>query len=221
MTTTQAPAGAVIYTRVSTERQAAEGHGLQAQLAACEQTARARGWQVLGKHSDEGISGRDGFAGRPGLQAAVQQARDLGVPLVVYAVSRLARSQRLLWQLLDAGGDYGLQVVSATEPFDTSTPIGRAMLGMLGVWAQLEGDMIRSRTKDGLAAAKAAGKKLGAPSTIELNPELVKRLSNMRRAGLSLRAIADQLNEENVQGARGGKWWPRTVRAVLGQARLH
>ena len=69
--------------------------------------------------------------------------------------------------------------------------------------------------REGLARARAAGKRLGAPPCSVLIPGTVERIRAMRAAGLSLRVIADQLNAEGVEGGRGGKWWPRTVRAVL------
>lgn len=111
-----------------------------------------------------------------------------------------------------------LALVSATEPFDTSTAVGRAMLGMLGVWAQLEADMTSQRTKDALAVVKASGKRLGAPRAVDLSPELVMRVAKLREQGLTLRAIAAKLNDDGVPGARGGKWWTKTVAAALDQA---
>ncbi len=62
-------------------------------------------------------------------------------------------------------------VSSATEAFDTSTPMGRAMLGMIATFAQVEADMVSERTKDALVELKAQGKKLGAPSMVDLGAE--------------------------------------------------
>lgn len=215
---------AVLYLRVSTRGQAEDGVGLEAQEAKCRELCAARGWTILSQHSDEGISGRKDEDQRPGLRTALEVVRSHGggrgpgVALVAYSVSRVARSQRVLWKLLDADGRRPLALVSATEPFDTSTAVGRAMLGMLGVWAQLEADMTSQRTKDALAVVRASGKRLGAPRAVDLSPALVARVAKLREQGLTLRAIAAKLNEDGVPGARGGKWWTKTVAAALDQA---
>jgi DNA invertase Pin-like site-specific DNA recombinase len=209
---------AVIYLRVSTLRQAAEGVGLDAQEAKCRAHAERMGWEVIAVRRDEGVSGRDGVEDRPGLQAAIDDVKARpGAVVVVYSVSRLARRQRLLWNLLDDREGYGLPVSSATEPFDTATPTGRAMLGMIATFAQLEADMVSERTRDALAEVKAQGKKLGAPSMIDLGAiESVKTAKALYATGdYSHRSLADELNRREVPTAKGGKWWPKTVRAAL------
>jgi DNA invertase Pin-like site-specific DNA recombinase len=206
---------AVIYIRVSTEGQARDGVGLDAQLERCRALAVARGMTVVGEYRDEGLSGRDGLAQRPGLAAAVEVSRRSGAVLLVYSVSRIARRQRLLWSLLDPESGHGLAVVSATEPFDTTTPMGRAMLGMIAVWSQLEADLVSQRTKDALAQVRANGTRLGAPPASALVPGAVGRIRALHSEGKTVQQIADTLNDEEVPSARGGKWWPKTVRFAL------
>src|SRR5271166_2681939 len=138
---------AVLYTRVSTGKQAASGLGLEAQIAACRAHAVRKGYKVVGEFTDAAISGKDAIEKRPGLQSVIAAAaKREDVVVVVYSLSRLSRRQSLTWTLLDDRGAYRLQIESASEPFDTSTPMGRAMLGMLGVWSQLEADMCAERT---------------------------------------------------------------------------
>ena len=210
---------AVLYTRVSTARQVSEGISLDAQLAACQAHATRSGWGVLARYSDEGISGKDGLANRPGLTAAVQAARADGVILVVYSVSRLARRQRLLWNLLDPDGDVRLRISSATEPFDTATPMGRAMLGMIGVWSQLEADMVSQRTRDALAYAKSQGRRLGRPPA-PLHADTLERALALRGIGLTWRDVALRLTDEGYPAARGGKRHdPKTIRLACRRAR--
>lgn len=214
---------AVIYTRVSTAEQAREGISLEAQDVRCRALCAARGFEVVSVYSDKGMSGRSEPNKRPGLAAALAELQafgDAGVDavLVVYSLSRMTRSQRQLWTLLDPANKRSIKLVSATEPFDTSTPMGRAMLGMIGIWAQLEADLVSERTKDALAQLKASGKKLGSPNMTATAPESVKRVVELRKEGLSTRAIAAKLNEEGVRTGRGGKWWCKTVRAALSQA---
>lgn len=216
--TLAAPTVALIYTRVSTARQATDGVGLDAQETKARAHAERMGWPVVEVFRDEGVSGKDGLENRPGLVALIERAqRTPGAVVVVYSVSRLARRQRLLYSLLDDRDGYGLAVSSATEAFDTSTPTGRAMLGMIAVFAALEADMVSERTKDALAELKAQGKKLGAPSMVDLGAvESVKTVQELYATrAYTHRSLADELNRRNVPTAKGGRWWPKTVRSAL------
>jgi len=211
------PQTAVIYIRVSTDQQAREGIGLDAQLARCKALAEARGLTVMTVCREEGVSGRASLHLRPGLNKAIAECKKHNAVLIAYSVSRIARRQRLLWELLDPEGGHKLPFISATEPFDTSTPMGRAMLGMIGVWSALEADLVSERTRDALAHAKARGTRLGAPSAATLIPaKVVERVKTLEAQGYSLRMIADALNAEGVPTAKGvGQWWPKTVRSIL------
>lgn len=208
-----------IYLRVSTARQAHDGIGIQAQESHCASHIGRMGWQRAATYTDAGVSGRDGLNRRPGLLAAVEWAQKTPESVVVvYSVSRLARSQRLLWTLLDDRGDYGLRISSATESFDTTTPTGKAMVGMLGVFAQLEADMCSERTRDALAELKARGVKLGAKSAFRLLPaETLDTIIGLWNTGnYSAGTLADALNMLRVPSPKGGSfWWPKTVRGIL------
>jgi DNA invertase Pin-like site-specific DNA recombinase len=212
---------AFIYLRVSTARQANEGVGLEAQEAKCRAQAERLGLPVAEVFRDEGISGKDGVEHRAGLAALLERvAKTPRAVVVVYSISRLARRQRLLWQLLDERDGYGLAVSSATEQFETTTPMGRAMLGMIAVFAQLEADMVSERTKDALATIRASGRKLGRKHMIDLGPEAVvtiQRVKDLYATGqYSHRALADKLNADGVPTTTGrGKWWGKTVQTAL------
>lgn len=212
------PVVALLYSRVSTARQAEDGFGLDAQDSKTRLHAQLRGWPVVGSFREEGISGKADEHKRPALLALLQRVRELRaegneVVVVVYAVSRLARRQRLLWNLLE---ENGLLISSATESFDTTTPTGKAMLGMLAVFAQLEADMCAERTKDGLAEAKAQGKRLGAPNSMQLASEAVQLVKKLSDSGASLQAIADQMNINGVRTPLGSTNWVKStvVRAL-------
>lgn len=225
--------GAVIYLRVSTEKQERSGAGMEAQEAACRALCERLGIPVIGTFKDAAISGKDGVDVRPGLRGVLEAvAANPGAVVVAYSLSRLGRSQRLVWNLLDDRGDYALPFMSASEPFDTTTPLGKAMLGMLAVWAQLESDLISERTIDALAAVAARGVKLGAPTMIESTREedgkkvrfvdpdkarVVRDVQRMyREGGYSHRSLADRLNAEGVPTARSGhRWHPKTVRTAI------
>lgn len=181
----------------------------------------AKGLDVVLEVSDPGVSGRVAPEERGGLSEALRWLRKgEAAVLVVHSVSRLTRRQRALWELLDENGEYGLKLISATEPFDTSTPMGRAMIGMLGVWNQLEADLVSDRTKAALAARRARGLRLGPPAIADADPVLFNMIGRLYvEKGLNLRQIADTLNSDGVPAPRGGKWHTSTVGRLVDQYR--
>jgi site-specific DNA recombinase len=233
------PTSAVLYFRVSTPGQVEHGVSLDAQGAACRAHAARLGLPVIAEHRDEGISGRLGHEERPGLAAVLATVRDNpSACVIVYSLSRLARSQRMVWELLDEQGAHRLRVVSASEPFDTTTAMGRAMLGMLATFAQLESDLASERTRDALAYVRTQGTQLGAPSMLELpgpvdaesglrnlDPAKVALVTEVqavaRETGLSLRKLVGELDRRGIKSAKGARWHPRTLRVALGLRLLH
>lgn len=222
------PTAAVLYFRVSTKKQAEFGIGLDAQREACRQHAARLGLAVVSEHQDRGISGKKDMQSRPGLKDAIAAVHATpGAVLIVYSLSRLARSMRLLYTLLMPGnGQPDLPVVSVTEPFDVTSTMGRAMLGMLGVFAQLESDLASDRTIDALATVPREN--LGAPSMIEVvidgerqtDPHkvaAVRRIQELYAAGgLTHATLADLANRLGVPTPRAGKRWHATsVRRAL------
>jgi site-specific DNA recombinase len=223
--------GAVLLLRVSTQRQKDSGIGIELQEATCRDYCARMGIPVLSVHTDAGVSGKDALSKRPGLQAAIAAVQGApGSVMVAYSLSRLGRSQKLIWTLLDDRGEYALPFVSATEPFDTSTPMGRAMLGMLAVWAQLEADLASERSIDALAAVAERGTKLGAPNMVETTDEetgervkdpakvaLVGQVKRLYATGeYSHRSLAEHLNATGVPSVTGARWHARTVRVAIG-----
>jgi DNA invertase Pin-like site-specific DNA recombinase len=115
----------------------------------------------------------------------------------------LERANRMGWRLrlLDLG-------------VDTSTPAGEFIANTVANSAQYERRLIGQRTREGLAAEKAAGVRLGRPSVLPI--EVVERIVRERHAGTSLREIAAGLEADRTPTARGGtRWYASTVRAVL------
>lgn len=135
-----------LYIRVSSAEQADEGYSIGAQTEKLELYCNARGWKVYDIYIDPGFTGAN--TKRPALQKMLKDIRKGGIDLVlVYKLDRFTRSQKDCINLLD---DVLLpnncDFVSINENFDTSTPYGRAMIGILSVFAQLERETIRERT---------------------------------------------------------------------------
>lgn len=208
----------IVYCRVSTEEQAASGAGLGAQRAAVETYARGRGWEIVEWCVDEGVSASKAPEDRPEL------ARALGLltagraaVLLCHRVDRLARKTSDLLHLRDRSEAEGWALASSDGSVDLTTPHGRTMFTVQGAFAELERDLIRARTREGMAAKRAAGVRLGRPST--LPHDVLRRILALREERLSWRAVADRLNDEGVPTAQGGaRWWPSSVRkAAIGQ----
>jgi len=194
------------YRRVSTQEQAASGHGLDAQRATIQEHADRKGWTVEWIE-DEGATG-----GKinPGLRRALDLLRTRQADaLVVSKMDRLARSVLNAADIMRAAQDQGWSIVVLDLGMDLSTPSGKAMYNMLATFAELERDMISTRTKDGLAAARAKGKQLGRPSAI---PTAVRRrIVLAREAGQSFAAIARDLSADGILTPTGRPTWTTSV----------
>jgi site-specific DNA recombinase len=149
-----------IYIRISTDEEH-QPFSLEAQIAKLSAYVTSQpGWELVGKPYRDEASGAT--LERPALQKALAAARagrfDV---LLVYQVDRLARSLRGLVHILDELDQAGVVFRSATEPFDTSTPAGRMLVQMLGVFAQFERDMIIDRVINGMERKAAKGQWCG------------------------------------------------------------
>jgi DNA invertase Pin-like site-specific DNA recombinase len=196
--------------RVSTDSQVESGAGLDAQRTALTAEAERRGWDIEFV-VDAGLSGKD--MRRPALLEALDRL-DRGEAAVLLAtkLDRVSRSVRDFAGLLDRAHRHGWAIV-LLDLGDTSTAAGEMTANIIASAAQYERRLIGQRTREGLAAKRAAGVRLGRPS--ELPREVVARILADRAAGLSLPKIAAKLTDEGIPTARGGSWYPSTVRAVL------
>lgn len=137
------------YVRVSTQEQANEGYSIGAQTERLQAYCQAKGWTLANVYTDPGFSGAKMV--RPGLQKLISDVQNKRVDVVlVYKLDRLSRSQKdTLYLIEDVFMKNGVAFVSMNENFDTSTAFGRAMVGILSVFAQLEREQIKERTQMG------------------------------------------------------------------------
>jgi site-specific DNA recombinase len=135
----------VIYVRVSTQEQVVEGYSIQAQKDRLIAYCTAREWNIVDILVDGGYSGSN--LDRPGMQKLIRDAKTNKFDVVlVYKLDRLSRSQKdTLYLIEDVILRNRVDFVSMNESFDTSSPFGRAMIGILSVFAQLEREQIKER----------------------------------------------------------------------------
>jgi DNA invertase Pin-like site-specific DNA recombinase len=175
-----------IYLRVSTDQQTTENQRIE-----LERVAQQRGWTVTEVYSDDGVSGAKGRDKRPGFDALCKDMTRCKFDMVAaWSVDRLGRSlQHLVGFLADlqsAGRDLYLH----QQAIDTTTPTGRAMFQMCGVFAEFERSMIRERVNAGLARAKAKGVKLGRRP---VSSKVETQIRELRASGIGILKIARQL----------------------------
>src|SRR5262252_2155842 len=214
----------VSYIRVSTAKQGRSGLGLEAQRKAVEDFLNGGNWQIV-KEFVEVESGKK--ADRPQLAKAFQACRIFGAKLVIAKLDRLSRDAHFLLGLEKAGVDF----VAADMPH-----ANRLTVGIMAMVAEEERRMISKRTKDALAAAKRRGTKLGgdrgvvpskktramAVAALQARADakaadLAPIIKELQAAGkTSLRTIAEGLNAQGIQTARGdGEWTATQVMRVL------
>ena len=178
---------AAIYARVSTGSQTTEN-----QLRELREVAERHGWRVVAEFLDNGISGAKGRDQRPGLDKLLQAVARREIEMVMaWSVDRLGRSLQNLVELLGELHGKRVDLYLHQQGIDTSTPAGKALFQMMGVFAEFERAMIRERVRSGLERAKAQGKRLGRPR----NDDAKQRAAviRLRKQGVGIGKIARQL----------------------------
>ncbi len=165
---------AAMYLRVSTDGQTTENQRLVLQGV-----AERRGWTVTTTYEDAGISGAKGRDKRPGFDTMLRDAtRGRFDVLMFWSIDRLGRSAAMVATTLAELEHAGVSIYADKEAMDATTPHGKAMLQMAGVFAELERGLIRERVMAGLDRAKAQGTKLGRPKVkASVETEIAGRLA--------------------------------------------
>lgn len=174
-----------IYTRVSSSdgRQTTEN-----QLRDLHMMAERMGWQIVAHYTDEGISGARGREKRPGLDAMLKAITRREFDMVAaWSVCRLGRSLQHLISMLSDLDARGVDLYLHVQALDTSTPSGKAMFQLLGVFSEYERAMIGERVRAGLARST---KKAGRPP---LDTDKAERIKRELNRGLSINSISKRL----------------------------
>lgn len=178
---------AALYARVSTDKQSTE-----AQLRELRAVGEAKGWTVVAEFTDAGVSGSKRLQDRPQGSALMRDAARRRFDVVAsWSVDRLGRSlQDLVGTLAELHG-HSLDLYLHQQAIDTRTPAGRALFGMLGVFAEFERSMIVDRVKAGMAKAQAGGTKSGrAIGRPQVDQAVEERIRQLRGEGLGMLKIA-------------------------------
>ena len=216
-----------LYVRVSTTSQLEEGYSIEEQKAKLESYCDIKDWHVYKVYTDGGFSGST--TERPALEQLIKDAQSkLFDTVLVYKLDRLSRSQKdTLYLIEDVFLKNDIEFVSLLENFDTSTPFGRAVIGLLSVFAQLEREQIKERMQLGKLGRAKAGKSMmwakasygydynkdtGTMTVNEYEALAVKEIYASYLAGMSITKLRDKINEEYPKQPA---WSYRTIRGIL------
>lgn len=218
---------AILYIRVSTALQASDGYSVAMQRRTLAEWCENRNYEVVGVYADEGISGKDIY-NRPEMLRAMDAVKEGETDvIVIWALSRLTRSVADLYGIWQVCSEHNTDIISITEPFDTSSPLGRAMMGILGVFAQMERELTAERVSAAMLERAMQGKRTascilgydlyGADSlTINLQEaEIVRYIFDKFIEHRSLSAVAELCNLNGFRGKRGCKFKAESIKKVL------
>lgn len=204
-----------IYIRVSTLDQVKEGYSLDVQEKTLRNWCNTRNYKIFDLYSDKGISGKD-IEHRPDMNRLLKDAEERKFDIVLFwALSRFTRSVSDLYYTMNKFQKWSVDMVSYTEAFDTSTPMGRAMLGMVGVFAQLEREITGERVSAAMAERALQGKRtcseilgydLDGKDSFKINvkeAEYVRFCFKEYLLRKNLSEVAHQANKLGYRGKRG------------------
>lgn len=227
MTTTKQTT--VGYVRVSTEQQGIDGVSLEAQRAKLEAWALANDCNLVAVYVDV-ISGKRAD-NRPELQKALAHVTEARAALVVYSLSRLARSTKDTIAIAERLERAGADLVSLSEKIDTTTAAGKMVFRMLAVLAEFERDQIAERTATAMQYKKQRSERVGSvPFGYDLDfdgvtliantaeQEVLRIITELREKGQSLRQIAAELTRRGITAKKGRAWSHSTIQRIVARS---
>lgn len=216
-----------IYVRVSTQDQAEEGYSIEEQIDKLTKYCDIKDWYVYEIYKDPGFTGST--IDRPGMKKLVNDSKQHKFDTVlVYKLDRLSRSQKdTLYLIEDVFAKCNVDFVSLSENFDTSTAFGKAMIGILSVFAQLEREQITERMQMGKVGRARSGKAMGwtrPPFGYEYTEGkyivddfkaiVINKIYKEYLSGISITKLRDKLNDEGHLG-KDIPWSYRAIRSIL------
>jgi site-specific DNA recombinase len=219
------------YLRVSTDGQVRDGISVKAQEKKIRAWAELNEAETVTIFNDAGLSGKRAD-NRPGLRDALRTI-GRGDALVVYSLSRLARSTKDTISIAETLDRRGADLVSLSEKIDTTTASGKMLFRMLAVLSEFERDQISERTRMALSHKRSNGQKTGGDVPFghhlkdgslvpdENEQAAISLILQLRHEGTSLRAIAAELETRGHLTKRGHKRWnPKTVSSIIAREQI-
>lgn len=218
------------YVRVSTDEQAEHGISIPAQKSRLAAYCQAQGWEIYDYYVDDGYSGKD--LERPGIRRLIEDVlAGRANTVLVLKLDRLSRRQKdVLYLLEDVFEPNGYGFKSVTESFDTTTPFGKAALGMMAVFAQLERETIVERVRLAKKESARQGRFMGGPPPYgyqyntakklldvnEIQAETVRWIYDRYLTGTrGYQKIGDDLESRGVPGPTNKRWSKQIIRKIL------
>ena len=222
---------AVIYARFSPRPDDAvfRCQSIEFQLDKCHAYCKAMGLKIIGTFKDEEISGAR-MDNRPGLKAALETACEHKVCLVVYSISRLARSTQDASKILDRIANAGADLASVSEKIDTTSPAGKAVFRMMAVFAEFEREITSQRTSQSMIRMQANGQRMSRlppygymidPNDchrLVVNPDeklTIEVIKTLRIGGKCYLDICRDLKRKNLPARNGRDWHHQTIKKIL------
>ncbi|MEH7457264.1 recombinase family protein [Bacillus sp. JJ1127] len=214
-----------LYVRVSTEEQAEEGYSIEGQVKTLTDYCKGHKYDIYNTYKDEGFSGKS--TNRPALQQLLNDCKDHKFNMIiVWKISRLSRKQLDFLQLIDYFDNNNVLFSSVSESIDASTATGKAMMQMMGTFAELERNTIVDNVKMGMKQRAIEGKwnggsMLGYTSKnkkliiVESEAELVRKIFRLYISGKGYKAITNQLNKEGYKTKRNKAFSINSIRTIL------
>ncbi|CBH22632.1 site-specific DNA recombinase (modular protein) [Acetoanaerobium sticklandii] len=219
-----------VYIRVSTHEQAEHGFSLEGQDEHTEKYADLFNMEIVEKYIDSGISGKS-MEARPALQRMIRDVKDGKLDkIITWKVSRIARNNRDLLNLLKILNDHEVALISISEGIDTSSMMGKMMLQFLGIMAEFERYTIIENVKMGMErrtklGLKNGGRMLGYRSVgegresklviDEREAEIVSLIFKLYISGKGYKAIANDLNKKGHKTVKGNNFSITAVKGIL------
>ena len=218
---------AVAYCRVSTTAQGEDGVSLEMQRDRIAAWCTGNGYEQEEVFVETMSGGR--AANRPELLKAISLACKVRGVLVVFSLSRLARSVKDTLVIAERLEKAGANLASLSARIDTNSALGKMVFRLLSTLNEFEKDQLSERTESAMAHLRRSNRRISARiplgydlandgTTLVANPtelKVIKRITSHRAQGKSLAAIAKQLQQDGVATKTGGQWYPSTVRAIL------
>lgn len=214
-----------LYCRVSTPEQSNEGVSLDSQLSKLKLYAESKEYEIYDSYIDGGYSGKN--TNRPEYQRMIQDVNNYD-GILVFKIDRIHRNQRNFISMMDKLSRENKQFISLHENIDTSTAIGRFVMYMMQLIAQLESEQIGERVYTAMNHIAENGKGLlggftpygynnveGNLEIVESESSIVKDIFNMKLKGYTFTKIAEILNNKGIHTRNGNNWTYKSISYIL------